>query len=109
MQRDFTYVDDIVAGVVELALQFKPGREVKAEVLNIGNSEPVKLMDFIGGLEKEMGKEATKNFMPMQDGDVKVTYADASKLQKTTGYKPTTSLSAGLHEFVSWYKSFYNL
>ena len=109
MQRDFTYIDDIVEGVVELALQFKPDREVKAEVFNIGNSEPVKLMDFIGGLEKEMGEEATKNFMPMQDGDVKVTYADASKLQKTTGYKPTTSLNAGLHEFVSWYKSFYNL
>ncbi|GAA4882826.1 NAD-dependent epimerase/dehydratase family protein [Flaviramulus aquimarinus] len=108
MQRDFTYIDDIVEGVVQLALQFKKDKAPKAEVFNIGNSQPVKLMDFIGGLEKEMGEEATKNYMPMQDGDVKVTYADASKLHKETGYKPTTTLEAGLHKFINWYKSFYN-
>lgn len=109
MQRDFTYIDDIVEGVVQLALKQKQEEEPKAEVFNIGNSEPVKLMDFIGGLEKEMGQEASKNFMPMQDGDVKVTYADASKLHKATGYKPTTKLETGLHKFIDWYKSFYGI
>jgi UDP-glucuronate 4-epimerase len=92
---------------VELALQFNREEEVKAEIFNIGNSKPIKLMSFIEGLELEMGEEAVKNFMPMQDGDVKVTYADVSKLEKTAGYKPKTELKSGLREFVGWYKSFY--
>jgi UDP-glucuronate 4-epimerase len=107
MQRDFTYIEDIVEGVAELALQFNREEEVKTEIFNIGNSKPIKLMSFIEGLELEMGEEAVKNLMPMQDSDVKVTYADASKLEKTTGYKPETELKAGLREFVGWYKSFY--
>ena len=108
MQRDFTYIDDVVEGVVQLTLKLKQEVDSTAEIFNIGNSKPIKLMDFIYGLEKEMGKEATKNFMPMQDGDVKVTYADSTKLQRAIGYKPTTKLNTGLHKFVNWYKLFYN-
>ena len=109
MQRDFTYIDDIVEGVAQLALKLKLEEGLKAKIFNIGNSKPIKLMDFIHGIEKEMGKEATKNFMPMQDGDVKITYADATKLQKAIGYKPGTKLKTGLHKFVLWYKSFYTV
>ena len=105
MQRDFTYIDNIVEGVAQVALKLEEG--LKAKIFNIGNSKPIKLMDFIHGLEKEMGKEATKNFLPMQDGDVKITYADATKLQKAIGYKPATKLNTGLHKFVLWYKTFY--
>ena len=108
MQRDFTYIDDIVEGIVQLALKFKQKEEIKANVYNIGNSKPIKLMNFIDGLEKEMGKKASKKFMPMQDGDVKITYADSSKLKEAIGYKPTTKLNTGLQKFVNWYKSFYN-
>lgn len=65
-------------------------------------------MDFIHNLEKGMGKEGVKNFRPMQDGDVKITYADTTKLQKAIGYKPTTELNIGLNKFVSWYKKYYS-
>lgn len=108
MQRDFTYIDDIVDGVVKLVIKFNEVEIPKAEIFNIGNSKPIKLMDFIDTLEKEMHQKATKNFMPMQDGDVKVTYADVSKLKNVTGYEPKTELKIGLKKFVSWYKSFYN-
>lgn len=107
MQRDFTYVDDIVEGVVQLALNSEQESDLKAEIFNIGSSKPIKLMDFIYGLEKEMGKEAIKTFLPMQDGDVKVTYADSSKLQNAIGYTPKTTLNKGLNKFVNWYNSFY--
>ena len=108
MQRDFTYIDDVVEGVVQLTLKFKQTEESKAEIFNIGNSKPIKLMDFISGLENEIGKEAIKIFMPMQDGDVKMTYADSTKLEKAVGYKPTTELNEGLHKFVKWYQSYHN-
>lgn len=107
MQRDFTYVDDVVDGVVKLTQQLKKDKASKAEIFNIGNSKPINLMDFIGGLEKKMGKKAIKNFRPMQDGDVKITYADATKLQKTIGYKPITELNVGLNKFVTWFKEYY--
>ncbi|WP_299435589.1 NAD-dependent epimerase/dehydratase family protein [uncultured Maribacter sp.] len=107
MQRDFTYIDDVVEGVVKLALEAPKTKIKKAEIFNIGNAKPVALLDFIGGLEDAMGKKADKNFMPMQDGDVKITYADSSKLQKAVGYKPTTSLQDGLQSFVKWFKGYY--
>ena len=107
MQRDFTYVDDVVDGVLKLVLKFNKEQKPKATIFNIGNSKPVKLMDFIYGLEKEMNKTAVKNFMPMQDGDVKITYADSSKLEKAIGYKPSTDLNQGLYKFVFWYKKYY--
>lgn len=106
MQRDFTYVTDVVEGVVKLTLRLEEERS-KSEIFNIGNSKPIQLMDFISGLEREMGKEAIKNFMPMQDGDVKMTYADSTKLEKAVGYKPTTDLNTGLHKFVHWYKAYH--
>ena len=108
MQRDFTYVDDVIEGVSMLALKLKQEKDVKANIFNIGNSHPIKLMDFISGLEKEMGKEAIKNFMPMQDGDVKITYADSTKLKSAIGYQPKTKLSTGLYEFIQWHKAYYN-
>jgi UDP-glucuronate 4-epimerase len=107
MQRDFTYVDDTVEGILQLTYNPVPKSSLNANIYNIGNSKPIDLMDFIQGLEKEIGKEATKNFMPMQDGDVKVTFADTTKLNKVTGYKPKTNLKKGLFKFVGWYKSFY--
>ena len=76
-------------------------------IYNIGNNSPVQLLDFIKTLEKAIGKEATKNFMDMQDGDVISTYADVSDLINDFGYKPDTSLEVGIERFVKWYKEFY--
>ncbi len=102
MQRDFTYIDDIVEGVVRCITSL-PGKHPKAEVFNIGNSKPVDLMQFIITMEDCMGKEAQKNFMPMQDGDVKRTWADTRKLEYEVAYKPTTPLKVGIQNFVEWF------
>ena len=127
MSRDFTYVGDIVDGIIKvidnpatpidnfqfsiLNSQFKnlPPQVSTApyRIYNIGNNSPVQLLDFIKTLEKAIGKEATKNFMDMQDGDVVSTYADVSDLINDFGYKPDTSLEAGIERFVKWYKEFY--
>lgn len=77
------------------------------KVYNIGNNQPVKLMDFIQTLEKHLGIVAKKEFLPMQPGDVKATYADIDELQKDTGFKPTTTIDEGLKKFVEWYKDYY--
>lgn len=106
MERDFTYVDDIVEGVYR-CLTALPTKELKAEVNNIGNSQPVKLMDFISTLEKCLDQEADKVFMPMQNGDVKRTWADTSALEQKVEYKPNTSLAEGVKEFVNWYAEFF--
>jgi UDP-glucuronate 4-epimerase len=105
MERDFTYIDDIVEGVIKIANKL-PDSTPKAEIYNIGNSKPVNLMVFIQGLEKVIGKEATKKFMPMQDGDVRITYADTSKLVAAVDYKPSTELNVGLKKFIDWYKKY---
>ena len=102
MSRDFTYVDDIVDGIVKVILN-----PSDFKVYNIGNNAPVSLMEFIETLEKAIGKEATKNFLPMQDGDVESTYADVSGLIEDFGYKPDTKLADGIGEFVKWYREFY--
>ena len=107
MQRDFTFIDDIIEGIIQLVAAPTQESSSKAHIFNIGNSKPIHLIDFIEGLEKEMGKKASKNFMPMQDGDVRITFADTSKLEEATGYKPTTDLKAGLSKFVNWYKHYY--
>lgn len=107
MKRDFTYVDDIVEGVVRCVSTLST-MQPKAEVFNIGNSKPVDLMEFISTMEDCMGKKSEKIFMPMQDGDVKVTYADTSKLNKDVAYTPEVSLSLGLKVFVDWFKSYNN-
>lgn len=106
LSRDFTYIDDIVNGVVSV-LDNTPNANTSVpfyRVLNIGNSSPVKLMDFIETMERALGKEAKKQMLPMQEGDVKQTYADVTELKKLTNYKPQTNLKEGIGEFVKWYK-----
>lgn len=102
MRRDFTYIDDIVEGVVRV-LDKAP--EKGHEVYNIGCSNPVMLMDFITTLEQALGREADKQFLPMQAGDVLQTYASCAKLEKDMGYKPAVKLSDGLRQMVDWYVS----
>ncbi len=103
MQRDFTYIGDIVEGVGRCITSL-PEKQPKADVFNIGNSNPVDLMEFIATMENCMGKEAQKKFMPMQDGDVKRTWADTQKLEDKVNYKPTTPLKVGIQNFVEWFK-----
>lgn len=103
MARDFTYIDDIVDGVVG-ALDNPPAGH---SVLNIGDSHPVGLMEMIRALEDKLGVRAKKVMKPMQPGDVTSTYADVSKLKALTGYKPKVMLDEGLGRFVDWYRSFY--
>jgi UDP-glucuronate 4-epimerase len=111
LERDFTYIDDIVQAIEKLIdLPFDTAEEVEKpyRLFNIGNNKPVKLMDFITTLEKYIGREAIKNFLPMQKGDVYQTYADISDLEKRIGFKPNTSIDEGLRKFIDWYKSYYN-
>ena len=109
MKRDFTYIDDIVSGVLA-TLQNPPEREngeTPWRVLNIGNTRSENLMDFVRLIEKELGKTADIDFMPMQAGDVPATYADIEETTRLTGYKPTTSIDLGVPQFVRWYKEYY--
>ena len=114
MRRDFTYVDDIVEGIVRVANKI-PQSNLTAEnsppykIYNIGNNQPVNLIDFIETLEKHLGIKAQKELLPMQPGDVPETYADIDDLMKDTGFKPKTSLDVGLEHFVEWYRSYYNV
>jgi UDP-glucuronate 4-epimerase len=120
MKRDFTYIDDIVAGVVKV-LDKPPegdpgwsGREpdpsrsrAPYRLYNIGNNSPVELMAFIEAIEKALGKKAEKNFLPMQPGDVPATWADVDDLVKDFGYAPTVKVGEGVERFVKWYREFY--
>jgi len=106
LYRDFTYIDDIVTGIINV-LQGVPNTLPPYEIYNIGNSSPVKLLDFIETIENALGKEAKKEFLEMQPGDVYKTYADVSDLEKNFGYAPDTPLAKGINEFVSWYKSYF--
>ena len=108
MERDFTYIDDIVAGVVTIIE--KPITDFRPlyKIYNIGNNNSVKLMDFIATIEKYMGREAKKDMYPMQMGDVQRTWADVSELIKDYNYKPSTTIDEGIKEFVNWYKEYYN-
>jgi UDP-glucuronate 4-epimerase len=105
MARDFTYIDDIVDGVIG-ALD-NPPIPGAHRVLNIGDSHPVGLMEMIGTLEHAIGREAVKIMRPMQPGDVTATYADVSKLHALTGYKPKVMLAEGLQRFADWYRGYY--
>ena len=122
MQRDFTYVDDIVEGIIRVIDNpAKPNEKFDAlnpdpasssapyRIYNIGNNAPVKLMDFIEALEEKIGKKAIKNMLPIQPGDVPSTYADVQDLINDMGYKPKTTIKEGINNFVDWYKNFYNL
>ena len=110
MQRDFTYIDDIAEGTVRTldrplgdSLESQAGQRYK--LYNIGNHQPVELMDFIGILERALGREAQKEFLPMQPGDVVATYADTEALRRDVGFAPATSLKVGLGRWVEWYRS----
>ena len=118
LARDFTYVDDIVDGVVKLldhppAPGGDPGRADTSaapwRLMNIGNHQPVRLMHFIETLETAIGKPAVKEYVGMQAGDVPATYADTESLHTLTGFTPATSLEEGLHRFVEWYRSYHGL
>ena len=110
MLRDFTYIDDIVEGVIRvLDKPATPSTHTGPpyRLFNIGNNQPEKLMDFIGLLESAIGKTAQKEFLPMQAGDVKATYADTSALDAWVGFKPNTPLEVGVEKFVEWYRQYY--
>jgi UDP-glucuronate 4-epimerase len=104
MSRDFTYIDDIIEGIVRV---MRLEQKKSAKIYNIGNGRPVKLLDFIHILELRLGKKAELNFLPMQKGDVPATWADCTMLEDDTGYKPHTSLEQGIKYFVNWYREFY--
>ena len=109
MMRDFTYIDDIVKGIANILPN--PPAEIETgaryKVYNIGNNKPEKLMDYIETLEKHLGREAKKEFLPMQPGDVYQTYADVSDLMHDFDFKPSTSIDEGLGKFVTWFKEYY--
>jgi UDP-glucuronate 4-epimerase len=121
-KRDFTYIDDVVEGVVRTLDQIPaanatwPAEQADPatssapyRLYNIGNHTPVPLLDFIAALEKEIGKPAKKNLLPMQPGDVVATYADVSELKDATGFEPKTPLAEGLKRFVGWYRGYYKV
>jgi len=120
MERDFTYIDDIIEGVIAVInnpakanLSWKPNSpnpetsSAPYRIYNIGNNNPIQLMDFISTLEDELNVKIKKKFLPIQQGDVKKTYADIDDLEKAFGYRPRTTIKEGISEFVSWYRSFY--
>jgi UDP-glucuronate 4-epimerase len=122
MQRDFTYIDDIVEGVVRVIASIPgPNPEWSGDkpdpstsyapykLYNIGNNNPVELMQFIEVLEDCLGKKAEKNLLPIQAGDVPATYADVDDLIKDVGFKPSTSIEDGIRKFVEWYKGYYKI
>jgi len=122
MRRDFTYIDDIVEGVIRVldhTAESNPEwsgvtpdsgtSKAPWRIYNIGNSSPVELMDYIGAIEKALGMEAKKNFMPLQDGDMPATYADVEDLVRDVGYKPDTPVGAGVARFVAWYREYYQV
>ncbi len=122
MKRDFTYIDDIVEGIIRLvpkapapstewdgqnpdpAISFAPYR-----LFNIGNNKPIALMDFIRTLEEKLNRKAIINFQPMQDGDVPESSADVSDLESVTGFRPVTSIEVGIENFVKWYRDYYKV
>ncbi len=122
MQRDFTYIDDIVEGVIRVNDNPPKGNpawsgkqpdpsssKAPYKIYNIGNNNPVKLMDFIEAIEKKLGKKAKKNMLPLQPGDVPSTYADVKDLVEDLGYKPSTSIQEGIDNFIDWYLDFFKV
>lgn len=109
MMRDFTYIDDIAEGTLAVvdadAERLKRDNGVPYRIYNIGCSHPVRLMDFISEIERALGVEAKKEYLPMQPGDVYATYADTSRLEKEIGYRPHVTLREGIEKFVEWFRS----
>ena len=111
MKRDFTYIDDIVEGILRVSKLMpndKTADDVLSKVYNIGNSQPVVLGEFINEIERALGISAIKENLPMQAGDMEGTYADVSALIRDTGYRPNTPLKVGIGNFIKWYCSYYN-
>lgn len=122
MERDFTYIDDIVNGILKV-IDYPPKANLNWDnsnqnpsvssapykLYNIGNNKPVKLLDFISEIEKAIGKKAKYNFLPMQPGDVPKTWADISELQNDFGYNPKTQIETGIPKFIKWFKEFYKI
>ncbi len=114
MQRDFTYIDDVVEAIIRL--MDKPPQKISADInsnakykiYNIGNNKPVELLRFIEVIESVMGQKAEKNFLPMQPGDVTATYADVDDLMRDVGFKPSTTIEEGIEKFVQWYQGYYH-
>ena len=122
MRRDFTYIDDIVEGMVRLLEKPPspnpswsgdrpdPGSSLAPyKIYNIGNNQPVELMRFIEVLEAKLGRKAEKNMMPLQPGDVPETYADVDDLVRDVGFKPDTAIEIGIERFVAWYREYYRV
>ncbi|MFN4275128.1 MAG: NAD-dependent epimerase [Ferrovibrio sp.] len=111
MQRDFTYIDDIVDGIVKTLDYPAPPNEHGRpyRIYNIGNNKPEPLLRMIELIEQAVGRKAEKQFLPMQDGDVKATYADISAIQRDTGFKPSTPIDVGIPRFVDWYRRYHNM
>ena len=110
MQRDFTYIDDVIEGVVRVMRRAPVSVEANApyKLYNIGNNRPVSLARFIEVVETAVGQTAQKNFLPMQPGDVPITYADVDDLIRDVGFKPTTPIETGMARFVEWYEAYYD-
>ena len=106
LQRDFTYIDDIVEGILRVLPQ-PPQGDCPHTLYNIGNHQPVELMTFISTIEQALGREAEKIYLPMQDGDVPITYADTQKLRDAVGFSPDTPLADGMRRFVDWYRAYH--
>ena len=122
MQRDFTYIDDIIEGVVRVLSRVPAGDPrwsghdpdpgtsyAPYRIYNIGNNQPVALLDFIAEIEKALGREAVKKMLPLQAGDVPATYADIDDLVRDTGFRPATPLSEGIGRFIAWYREYYGV
>jgi UDP-glucuronate 4-epimerase len=114
MQRDFTYIDDVIEGIIRVMQKIPSSKQADYiftsapyRLYNIGNNQPVSLSRFIQVIEKSLGKSANKNLLPMQPGDVSITYADIDDLIKDVGFRPTTSVEDGIAHFVDWYRCYY--
>ena len=122
MRRDFTFIDDIVQGVIRVADRVPTGHAAWSgdhpdpatsrapyRIYNIGNNAPVELMHLIETIEQALGKQAVKNFLPLQPGDVLATYADVDDLTRDVGFKPSTPIEVGVQRFVDWYRSYHKV
>jgi UDP-glucuronate 4-epimerase len=109
LARDFTYIDDIVSGVMSALDQVPKSNEAPVMLYNIGNNSPVQLLDFIATIEKATGMVAIKNMLPMQPGDVSQTYANIDAISRDLGFKPKTDIQVGIRSFVAWYRDYYSI
>jgi UDP-glucuronate 4-epimerase len=104
MKRDFTYIDDIVNGIISSL-----NHPSRYEIFNLGNHRSENLMDFINLIEKYLGKKAKINFQPIQPGDVPETFADINHTREILGFEPATTIETGVKQFIDWYKNYYHI